>query len=101
MSDVATVSAPVINTIRGRIPTVESLQKKIARIHKVIARANKLESLIPELERKLAIVSDPNFVKMSEARQIESLERKTDRAEKLLASLPDDVVKAILAKLGK
>ena len=90
-----------VNTLRGRIPTVDSLNRKIARIKRIVVRAEKLSAMLPDIERKLAIVSDPNFVKLSETKKIESLEHKANRAEALLSSLPADVVAAILAKLGK
>ena len=93
MSDVA--------VLRGRIPTVDSLSKKIARIKRILVRAEKLSQLLPGLEDKLRIVSDPNFVKLSESKKIESLEHKANRAAALLSTLPANVVAAIMAKLGK
>ncbi len=94
-------SVPVLSLGKGRVPTVESLEKKISRIEKIIARAARLKALLPDLNRKLAIVSDPAFASRSEAEKAVSLERKASKVETLLKSLPPEMVAQILASLGK
>lgn len=104
MSDSTTINTvpaeKVINPFKGRIPDPDNLEAKIGRIKKIIARAEKFKTILPDLEEKLRIISDPNFSKMTEERQVATLESRTKRAETLLASLPGDVVAAILAKMG-
>ncbi len=100
-SSVPTVAVPVLSLGKGRVPTVDSLTKKIARIRKIIDRASRLKGLIPDLERKLAIVSDPAFQNRSEAEKVQSLEKKASKVETLLKSLPAEMVAQILASLGK
>ena len=63
----------VSNLGRGRIPTVDSLEEKIAKLENLIRRAEVAKLELPALEAKLALVSDPEFAEKRAKQKMEKL----------------------------
>lgn len=102
MSDVSIGSEAKV--LRGRPVSLEKLRAKARKARSDAARLmERYGNLIAQAEtweRKAEVLADPNYVASINARRAEKAEKKASQAERILASLPPDVLQAILAKAG-